>query len=110
MFKGILICTCNSTDNLEEAFKRRFLFNIKFEKPDETVRFKIWKSITGFWQNNQNLLCELSKFELTGAEINNVVKKYNLLCRPQLEEDKNLLFELIEEESITLKETTKIGF
>jgi len=110
LFKGILICTCNSTDNLEEAFKRRFLFNTKFEKPEESVRYNIWNSMSGYWQNNENLLSELSKFEITGAEIKNVTNKYNLINQYESESNTNLLFELIEEESLYMSGNTKIGF
>lgn len=109
-FKGILISTCNSIENLEEAFKRRFLFNIKFEKPDESVRFKIWNSIPGFWQNNQNLLHELSRYNITGAEIRNITNKYNLICDSDTVKDTKLLFDLVEDESNYLSKQTKIGF
>ena len=38
---GIMIATTNLQQNLDTAFERRFLYKIKFEKPDAAVRTKI---------------------------------------------------------------------
>lgn len=74
---GILLATTNLIDNMDEAFYRRFLFKTKMEKPDATARKMIWKS----------LIPELSEadarelattFEMSGAQIDNVVTKRNL--------------------------------
>jgi SpoVK/Ycf46/Vps4 family AAA+-type ATPase len=32
-------------DNLDPAFERRFLYKIKFEKPDASVRARIWQQM-----------------------------------------------------------------
>jgi len=66
--------------------------------------------MSGYWQNNENLLIELSKFEITGSEIKNVTNKYNLINQYESESNTNLLFELIEEESLYMSGNTKIGF
>jgi hypothetical protein len=41
-FEGIFFATTNLVQNLDSAFERRFLFKIKFEKPDVTSRKRIW--------------------------------------------------------------------
>ena len=106
---GILIATCNSTDNLEEAFKRRFLFHMEFEKPDFETRKKIWSELDGIWSTNAALLESISQYELTGAQIDNVLKKMNLLSSLDDAVQDHLLFDLIEEEDGLLG-GSKIGF
>lgn len=111
-FKGIIICTCNSTENLEEAFKRRFLFHSVFDPPTKEVRKQLWQSTIGFWQLDENLTTTLSEHDLTGAEIQNISTKFNLL---KSDDDLyvfniNLLEELIEEVVISRNKTCKIGF
>jgi len=111
-FTGILIATCNSTDNFEEAFKRRFLFHTVFEKPDYDTRKLIWNGINGAWTQNPELLDLISQYELTGAQIDNVLKKMNLLSCDDDDIQNQLLFDLIEEEEITSGGMggVKIGF
>jgi hypothetical protein len=99
-FTGILIATCNSTDNFEEAFKRRFLFHTVFEKPDYDTRKLIWNGINGAWTQNPELLDSISQYELTGAQIDNVLKKMNLLSCNDDDIQNQLLFDLIEEEEM----------
>ena len=106
---GILIATCNSTDNLEEAFKRRFLFHMEFEKPDVETRKKIWCGLDGAWTSNTKMLDKISNYELTGAQIDNVLKKMSLLSTINDSLQDQLLFDLIEEEETTLGGTS-IGF
>jgi hypothetical protein len=106
---GILIATCNSTDNLEEAFRRRFLFNMEFEKPDFDTRKKIWCGLDGVWTNDTQILDSISQYELTGAQIDNVLKKMSLLSTIDDSIQGQLLFDLIEEEDGNLV-GNKIGF
>ena len=42
---GILIATTNLADNLDTAFERRFLYKIRFDKPDASVRSLIWQQM-----------------------------------------------------------------
>ncbi len=71
---GILIATTNLTCNLDSAFERRFLFKIKFDKPNTDVKAKIWSSML-------NDICEseakrlASKFDFSGGQIENVARK-----------------------------------
>jgi SpoVK/Ycf46/Vps4 family AAA+-type ATPase len=106
---GILIATCNSTDNLEEAFKRRFLFHMEFEKPDFETRKKIWRGSDGVWTNNTKILDSISQYELTGAQIDNVLKKMSLLSTIDNSIQDQLLYDLIEEEDNNLV-GNRIGF
>ena len=111
-FAGILIATCNSIINFEEAFKRRFLFHTVFEKPDYETRKLIWSGLNGSWTQNPELLDQISRYDLTGAQIDNVLKKMNLLSCDDNSVQNHLLFDLIEEEEMTSggKTGSKIGF
>ena len=44
-FSGIMIATTNLTENMDAAFERRFLYKIKFEKPETIVKQQIWQSM-----------------------------------------------------------------
>lgn len=74
-FEGILLTTTNLTGNLDNAFERRFLFKIEFNKPDSQIRGKIWKNKIPELNNTQiKLLSE--KFVLSGGEIENIARKW----------------------------------
>ena len=42
---GILIATTNLAENMDKAFERRFLYKVKFEKPDLHGRLQIWQTM-----------------------------------------------------------------
>jgi len=72
--EGILIATTNLEGNLDPAFERRFLYKIKFDKPDAQVRQHIWHAMLP--QLHQEETAELArKFTFSGAQIENVVRK-----------------------------------
>ena len=74
---GILLATTNLIDNLDPAFERRFLFKTQLIKPDAATRAKIWKSsLPELTESEANALAD--KFEMSGAQINNVVAKRDL--------------------------------
>ena len=72
---GILIATTNLADNLDTAFERRFLYKIRFDKPDASVRSLIW----------QQMIPELSTtdattlaaaYDFSGGQIENIARKH----------------------------------
>jgi len=71
---GILIATTNLTQNLDQAFERRFLYKICFEKPDPESRVKIWlnkvKSLP--FEHAERLS---ARYELSGGQIENIARK-----------------------------------
>ncbi len=73
-FEGILIATTNLANNLDSAFERRFLFKIKFRKPDDSIKAQIWKS-----KLPQLSLSECSllagDFNFSGGQIENILRK-----------------------------------
>lgn len=73
-FDGILIATTNLVNNMDTAFERRFLFKIKFEKPNLNAKAQIWKSkMPKLSKNNCELLA--SRFDFSGGQIDNIVRK-----------------------------------
>ena len=74
---GILIATTNLTQNLDPAFERRFLYKICFEKPDASVREKIWHTMLPSLSEEQ---CSAlaSAYELSGGQMENVARKYSI--------------------------------
>lgn len=75
--EGILIATTNLTENLDSAFERRFLYKIRFDKPEVDVKVKIWKS----------MICDISdseamslatKYDFSGGQIENIARKVTI--------------------------------
>ena len=71
---GILIVTTNLAGSFDEAFERRFLFKIKFEKPDFEMKKKIWKS-KAKWLANPSIDYLADKYSFSGGEIDNIIRK-----------------------------------
>ncbi len=72
---GIMIATTNLTENLDSAFERRFLYKIRFDKPDATVRGKIWQQMIPELSNaDATTLAE--HFDFSGGQIENVARKH----------------------------------
>lgn len=72
--EGIIIATTNLSENLDDAFERRFLFKIKFEQPDLDVKKKIWKNKV-YWLTKDSVEQFASTYDFSGAEIENIVRK-----------------------------------
>lgn len=73
-FKGILFATTNLASHLDPAFERRFLFKVRFNAPDERVRYEIWRSkLTDTTEETCKILA--LRYEFSGAQIENVVRK-----------------------------------
>lgn len=71
---GILIATTNLETNLDGAFDRRFLYKVRFEKPDASVRSRLWmEMLSGLCQDDADALAEA--YELSGGQIENVARK-----------------------------------
>ncbi len=108
---GILIATTNLTENLDSAFERRFLYKICFEKPDATVRSKIWRTmIPGLSTEVSNALAE--KYDFSGGQIENIARKYAVTCilHGDAKDPQSALEELCDNEKISSHATRRIGF
>ena len=108
---GIMIATTNLTTNLDKAFERRFLYKIKFDKPDVKSRAAIWQAMMPHLSGSDASVLA-SRFDLSGGEIENVVRKLTvnkiLSGKPQI-----ILQDIIEacrHERIVTNQHTRIGF
>lgn len=74
--QNLVILASNLKDNLDEAFSRRFQSIINFPKPDAEQREKLWNK--GFSAKADvskiDIAALAKKYELSGAEINNVIR------------------------------------
>jgi len=75
-FEGILIATTNLLGNIDKAFSRRFNYKIEFKKPGKKQRLRLWQFMLpekADYAENFNM-AELAKYELTGGQINLIIK------------------------------------
>ena len=108
--EGLLIITTNIPGNFDEAFERRFLFKLKFTKPNLEVKKKIWENKVS-WLNKQSIEKLASQYSLSGAEIDNVVRKATM---KEVLTGKSTSFEELEayckDEKLESNESGPIGF
>ena len=74
---GILIATTNLTQNLDPAFERRFLYKICFERPDSSVREKIWHTMLPSLSPSE-CTALASAYDLSGGQMENVARKFSI--------------------------------
>jgi SpoVK/Ycf46/Vps4 family AAA+-type ATPase len=75
-FEGILIATTNLLDNIDKAFSRRFNYKIEFKKPDLKQRVRLWHFMLlekASYEESFDV-AELAKHELTGGQIDLIVR------------------------------------
>ena len=77
--KGIMIATTNLEENMDKAFERRFLYKVKFDKPDNEQRAHIWHSMMPTL--DKELVGQLaSEYDFSGGQIENIARKYRVDC------------------------------
>lgn len=108
--EGILIATTNLADNMDSAFDRRFLFKVKFDKPETSARAKIWKSKLNFLSEKD--ACSLAEnFEFSGGQIDNIARKIEIDevitgITPSLKS----IFEICRHETLNSEVVRRVGF
>ena len=72
---GILIATTNLAQNMDNAFERRFLYKIRFDKPTVEARIAIWHELLPDLSNaDATLLAE--RYDFSGGQIENIARHY----------------------------------
>lgn len=109
-FEGILIATTNLLGNLDPAFERRFLFKIRFNKPDIEPRSSIWKS--QFPQLSEtDAMSIANEFDFSGGQIENVARRYTMdSILTGMEGGLEQLRQYCREESLEKNTRRRIGF
>ena len=72
---GILIATTNLTSNLDDAFERRFLFKVEFQKPGEEVKAKLWRSMLDNDLTDDEVHQLAVRYDFSGGQIENIARK-----------------------------------
>lgn len=109
--EGIMIATTNLTTNLDKAFERRFLYKIKFDRPHQEARAKIWQSMVPGLRKKDSLV--LAKdFDLSGGEIENIARKntVNSILSGSSKLDIGYIRDLILAERLQPINNPRIGF
>jgi AAA+ superfamily predicted ATPase len=75
-FEGILIATTNLLGNIDKAFSRRFNYKIEFKRPGRKQRVRLWQFMLpeNAYYEEGFVLEELAKHDLTGGQINLIIK------------------------------------
>lgn len=74
---GILIATTNLAENIDKAFERRFLYKVKFEKPDLHGRLQIWQTMIPSL-NDADASFLAARYDFSGGEIENIARHYTI--------------------------------
>ena len=109
---GIMIATTNLADNLDTAFERRFLYKIQFDKPDATVRAKIWQAMVPELSETDSIALAES-YELSGGQIENVARKHaiNSILHGDSADQLHVLRDYCNSERLcTKREARRVGF
>ena len=109
---GIMIASTNLTENLDSAFERRFLYKIKFEKPDAAVRQRLWQSMMPTLSDADSRVLA-TDFEFSGGQIENITRKatINAILKGEASNDLASLIEYCKSENLNNCGTIrKIGF
>lgn len=72
--EGIMIATTNLTQNLDKAFERRFLYKVKFEKPNIKAKQAIWLSMIPELSKKSALILA-ETYDFSGGQIENIARK-----------------------------------
>jgi SpoVK/Ycf46/Vps4 family AAA+-type ATPase len=114
-FDGILIATTNLLENLDKAFSRRFNYKIEFVKPNKAQRIELWKKLlpANLPLEKDFDIEELAKYELTGGQIELVIKntayKIAVSDEPLFKID-NFKEQITKEQKGQFDGETKVGF
>ena len=114
-FEGILIATTNLLGNIDKAFSRRFNYKIEFKKPGKKQRLRLWQFMLpekADYSEDFNMV-ELAKYELTGGQINLIIKNtaYKVAVREEsVFSNTDFLEEIEKEMGSSFDGTKSMGF
>ena len=108
---GIMIATTNLEQSLDSAFERRFLYKVRFERPDIEQRKKIWQSMLPNL-NDDTALQLATLYDFSGGQIENIVRKCDVesILYGESSVDMDKIQRFCQEETILKKKTSHIGF
>ncbi len=114
-FEGVLIATTNLLETIDPAFSRRFNYKIEFKKPGLKERMELWRRLL---PDKAPLapdldIEELAKYELTGGQIELVIK--NTAYKVAMKDNPvfcltDFIEEIHKERKANFGETSSMGF
>ena len=72
-YEGMTILATNLASNIDEAFKRRITYVLKFALPEQEERKALWESMVRGLPTGNMDYAYLSKFELSGSGIKSII-------------------------------------
>ena len=108
--RGIMIATTNLEENMDKAFERRFLYKVKFDKPNGEQRAHIWHSMLPTL--DEGMTAQLARsYDFSGGQIENIARKYHVDCILYGQESigQETLERYCQEETLGQR-TTRVGF
>jgi len=114
-FEGILIATTNLLGNIDKAFSRRFNYKIEFKKPGRKQRLRLWQFMLpeGADYDESFDMKELARHDLTGGQINLIIKNtaYKVAVREEsVFGNKDFLEEIEKELGSSFEGSKSMGF
>ena len=108
---GIMIATTNLEHSLDSAFERRFIYKVRFERPDIEQRQKIWLSMLPTLSEDLALQLATS-YDFSGGQIENIVRKCDVesILYGEVSVDAEKIQRFCQEETIRKNNTSRIGF
>ena len=114
-FEGVLIATTNLLETIDQAFSRRFNYKIEFKKPSFEERVKLWEKMLpkNAPYENEFDIKKLAKFDLTGGQINLIIK--NTAYKVAVKDEpiftlKDFIEEIQKEKASTFGDEKSMGF
>ena len=108
---GIMIATTNLEHSLDSAFERRFIYKVRFDRPDIEQRQKIWLSMLPALSEDLALQLATS-YDFSGGQIENIVRKCDVetILYGEVSVDAEKIQRFCQEETIRKNSTSRIGF
>lgn len=108
---GIVIATTNLEQSLDNAFDRRFIYKVRFDRPGIEQRQKIWLSMLPTLSEDMALQLATS-YDFSGGQIENIVRKCDVesILYGESSVDADKIQRFCKEETIPKNSTSRIGF
>lgn len=108
---GIMIATTNLEQSLDSAFERRFIYKVRFDRPDIVQRKKIWLSMLPTLSDDMALQLA-TLYDFSGGQIENIVRKCDVesILYGESSVDADKIQRFCQEETILKNNISRIGF
>lgn len=108
---GIMIATTNLEQSLDSAFERRFIYKVRFDRPDIGQRKKIWLSMLPTLSDDMALQLA-TLYDFSGGQIENIVRKCDVesILYGESSVDADKIQRFCQEETILKNNISRIGF